>query len=181
MEIGTLKGRVTKYKKILKNTKDYRKAWIKEVKPFIKDTLEKINDETKLGATITCQDNMENLGVVIFSLGKDYSGIAEKIEGSDTKKNMIKSNGSLVYQELFNGKIMIMFIYPFIEGYGQPQPPKSVEILRPHEVTEPFIIRHVEDFLKEIIEWEDYDDDEQEKLPFNTIGFQNSLLTDDDD
>lgn len=180
MDISTIKSRVSSYKKILKNTKEYRSAWVKEVKPFITKTLEEINTQSKLGAKVICKDNMENLGAVILSLGKTYSGIAEKVDDSDAKRRLIKSNGSLVFQKLFNGKIMIMIIYPYIDGYGQPQPPKNLEIVRPHELTEPFMIRYVEEFLKEIIDWEDYDDDEKEGLAFNTIGFQNSIITEED-
>ena len=66
---------------------------------------------------------------------------------------------------------------PYIEGYGEPKPPRPIEILRPNELTVGFIIRHVETFLKEITEWEDYDDDEPTtKNAFNPIGF-NSLDT----
>jgi hypothetical protein len=43
--------------------------------------------------------------------------------------------------------------------------------LRPHELKVPFIIRYVEEFLQEIIEWEDFDDDVPEKMGMNPIGF----------
>jgi hypothetical protein len=66
-----------------------------------------------------------------------------------------------------------MIVSPFIEGYGQPKPPMTLEILRPDELKQPFIIRHMEAFLKNITEWEDFDDDEPQKSTngFNPIGF----------
>ena len=69
---------------------------------------------------------------------------------------------------LFNGKIIVLINYPFIENYGQPQPPKTIAIYRPEELKEPYFIRHMEEFLQEITKWEDYDDDE----PTKRIGFQ---------
>jgi hypothetical protein len=80
---------------------------------------------------------------------------------------MIKHNGSLVYQQLFNGKIIVIIQYPFIENYGEPRPPKTVAIYRPEELSEPFLIRHLEEFIQEITDWEDFDDDE----PNKKIGF----------
>ncbi len=171
MDIGSIIGKVSQYKTIVENTKNYRKDWDEGLRKLIMTTLETINKESGLNARVEHQDGIENLEVVLFSLGQEMSGIAERISNSPTTRPMIKHNGSLVYQQLFNGKVMIMIAYPFIEGYGQPKPPKMVEILRPEELKEAFVLRHVEEFLKEVIEWEDYDDDMQDKMGVNPIGF----------
>jgi hypothetical protein len=70
-------------------------------------------------------------------------------------------------------KIMVMIVSPHIEGYGDPKPPLSLEILRPDELKVPFILRHIETFLRDITEWEDYDDEQPTKTGqgFNPIGF----------
>lgn len=171
MDIGSIVAKVSQYKTIVENTKNYRKDWDEQLRKMIMDTLEYINKESNLGASVELQDGIENLEVILFSLGQEMSGIAEKLNNSNTTRPMIKHNGQLVYQQVFNGKIMVMIAYPFIEGYGQPKPPKMVEILRPEEFKEPFILRHVEEFLKEVVEWEDYDDDIQDKMGINPIGF----------
>jgi len=180
MDLGTLVAKVNHYKEILDNTKNYRADWPETVLPLLKKTLNHIIKETSMDAIIEVKDDMENLTIAGLSLGNDYSGIAEKIDDSDAKRQMIKSNGSLVFQQLFNGKILVMILYPFIEGYGQPRPPKTLEILRPHELTEPFIVRYVETFMQEIIDWEDYDDDIPQQGQMPTIGFQSALLMEDD-
>lgn len=173
MDIGTLASKANDYKRILKNTTEYRKKWPKGMKPLIMNTLQEILKQTELPGTIKEQDKIENLEAIVLDLGRTASGISESLEDTDIKRKMIKSNGALVYQQLFNGKVMIMTVSPFIEGYGEPKPPRPMEILRPEELTEAFIIRHVETFLKEITEWEDYDDDEPtQKNAFQPIGFQ---------
>ena len=55
-----------------------------------------------------------------------------------------------------------------------------VEILRPDELKKPFILRHLELLFKELIEWEDYDDDEPSngKKP---IGFNPIVMSQIDD
>lgn len=181
MDIGSLQSKVDTYRGIVENTKNYRKDWHEHLKKMIISNLEEINKQSGLGAKIEIQDNMENLEVILFSLGQEVSGIAEKVDNTDITRPMIKNNGALVYQQLFNGKVMIMVSYPFIEGYAQPKPPRMIEILRPEEFKEPYVIRHVEEFLKDVIDWEDYDDDAQSKMPATPIGFTSpGIITDDE-
>lgn len=180
IDLGTLISKANDYKQILENTGEYRKQWPKKMKPLILKTLKEIIKQTGIKGKVEVQDNIENLEAVVFDLGRSASGISENLEHTDIKRAMIKSNGALIYQQLFNGKVMIMTVSPYIEGYGDPKPPKPLEILRPDELTQSFIIRHVEIFLKEITEWEDYDDDEPStKNAFNPIGFNREIITED--
>ena len=59
-----------------------------------------------------------------------------------------------------------------IEGYGDQQPPHTIGIYRPEEIKPPFVLRHLEEFLKEITIWEDYDDDQ----PTQKIGFNMNFI-----
>src|SRR5690606_35134973 len=103
------------------------------------------------------------------------SGLSESLENTDLKNTMVKNNGSLIYQQLFNGKIMVMLLSPNIEGYGEAKPPKSLEIICPDETTEDLILNHIERMLQDIVEWEDYDDDDRgKKMAFQPIGFQHN-------
>jgi len=172
LDIGTILSKTNTYKSILKNTEDYRKVWKDDMKKMIMDTLSYINKEADLGAEVILKDNIDNMEAIVLDLGRVHSGLSERIEDTDIKKTIIKTQGALVYQQLFNGKVMIMIIYPYIEGYGEPKPPKNLEILRPEELKQSFILRHVELLLKEITEWEDYDDDEPSK---SVIGFNNHI------
>ncbi|NND05805.1 MAG: hypothetical protein HKN87_05450 [Saprospiraceae bacterium] len=169
MSYANVKGKVIKYQDILNNTRAYREAWKKETRAMIEEQLQAIMDETGLEASVETKDDLNNLEAIGLDLGQDVSGISEQVGAA--KRNFIKSKGTLIYQQLFNGKIMITISYPFIEGLGQPKQPKMIEILRPEELEPPFILRHVEEFFKEIIAWEDYDDD----VPGQPIGFQTNL------
>ncbi len=180
IDVGGLLAKANAYKQVKNNTIDYRKAWHEEKKPMIISTLEEIKSQLDLKAKIDCRDNIENLEAIVFDLGKASSGISENLENTDIKRMMIKFNGALIYQQLFNGKIMIMVSSPYIEGYGEPKPPRMIEILRPDELKQPFILRHMEALLKDITEWEDYDDDEPTKnqVGFNPIGFNQAPIED---
>jgi hypothetical protein len=177
MNLSALKSKVEKYVQVKQNTFDYREQWKSETKELINKTLQKVIDETPLEAEIEIKDEVENLEVIVMNLGRMKSGIREKLDG-DESRSVVRSNGMLVYQQLFNGKIVVLFVQPFLEGYGQPQQPKSVEIVRPKELNEGFIIRHVEEFLKDLIAWEDYDDDQPSSN--NPIGFSTKFVTEDE-
>ncbi len=170
-----IQQKVRKYQEILANTVQFRKDWNEGLRDMIVKTLETISSKTELDAEVEIQDKVENMELVIFNLGRTTSGISEKVDDT-VKRPMIKSNGALIYQQLFNGKVLVMMALPHIEGYGDPRPPKTIEILRPDELKTPFIFRHMEIFLKDVTDWEDYDDDEpMQKSGFNPIGFNRAL------
>jgi hypothetical protein len=162
-----LKSKVAEYKKIIANTHEYRKGWNDHLKEFITSEIKKMAAEAELELTFKVQDNIGNLEAITCTLGRSASGIFEKVD-EDTNKPLIKHNGTLVYQQLFNGKVQVMILMPNIEGFGDPPPPKMIGIYRPQELKPPFLERHMEEFVKAITNWEDFDDDEH--VP-NKIGF----------
>jgi hypothetical protein len=175
IDLTSLMVRFRKYKDVLSNTEKHRALWQEHAKPLIQDMLKKVSKTAELSnAEVIVRDNVENLEVVALDLGRMASGISEKMEDTGIKRMMIKSNGSLIYQQLFNGKIMVMVVRPHIEGYGQPLPPLNLEILRPDEVTAEQLVKHLEVFLQNITDWEDFDDEEQRSssMGFNPIGFK---------
>ncbi|MBK6783359.1 MAG: hypothetical protein IPG79_06030 [Saprospiraceae bacterium] len=174
MKSGNLSSKIIRYKQVLENTVNYRLEWHNDVKPMLLKELNHVLKALELPkAEVLEKNNIENLEAVVLDLGRTSSGITENLEDTGVKRTMIKSNGSLIYQQLFNGKIMVMIMSPHIEGYGEPKPPLSLEILRPDELKVPFVIRHAETFLRDITEWEDYDDEQPNKTGqgFNPIGF----------
>lgn len=168
-EFNNLNKKVARYKEVLKNTKNYRKSW-KALKKAITNLLEGACKEVDLDAKIIEKGEMQNLEAIVLSLGDVKSGMSQEV-ADNIQRDMIKHNGSLVYQQLFNGKILVLINMPFIEGYGQPQPPKTIGIYRPEELKPPFVLRHLEGFLQEVVMWEDYDDDVSEE-PNQRIGFK---------
>lgn len=166
-DIANLEKKILKYNEIVENTRVYRQAWKDGLKKEISSTLQEVIDNTSLEAEITMKEHLENLEAIELTLGHVKSGMYEEI-GKSIKKHLIKHNGSLIYQQLFNGKVIVMVYYPSIEGYGQPKAPKTIAIYRPEELKPAFIIRHLEEFIKDVSDWEDYDDDE----PSKKIGFQ---------
>ena len=99
-----------------------------------------------------------------------YSGISENVDGF-TKRTIIKDKGALMYSQLFNGKVQAWMTYPLIEGLMQPKPPMMIGIYAPGEFNEDLVLSNFDQFFKELIEWENYDDDQPGGVEVNRIGF----------
>lgn len=162
-----LQRKVDDYRRVLANTQAYRKAWTDELAAVIVAELTKLMEETGLAAAVERRGEMDNLEAVTLSLGNVRSGMSQEVV-QGVQRDLIKHNGSLVYQQLFNGKVIVIIQYPAIENYGEQRAPKTVAIYRPEELRGPYFRRHVEELLTEVTKWEDYDDDE----PHQKIGFR---------
>lgn len=168
-ELTNFKKKVEHYKEILENTRRYREVWKTSLKKNIIERLTELTQAGDLECEIEGRNDIENLEAVVLTLGHSESGLGEPV-GSDLRRDLIKQNGSLGYQQLFNGKILVLINFPFIEKYGQPQPPKTIAIYRPEELKDAYILRHLETFMSDVAAWEDYDDDLPE--PNQRIGFK---------
>jgi len=166
-DLFNLSRKVVQYKGLLEQTNEYRKAWNEELKERLIKFLENAIKEVDLTATIEVRNNLQNMEAIVLDLGQVKSGLYQKVN-PEVERHLIKHNGSLVYQQLFNGKIIVMIQYPYIENYGEPKPPKTVAIYRPEELKDPYCVRHMEQLIQDVSDWEDYDDDE----PNKKIGFE---------
>ena len=167
MDTTKLKSKVSLLQKVMKNTDSYRKEWESSHKEMIIETLESLIEECGINGEVMVNDHFEGLEAISLALDTRDSGISERIT-ENTKRALIRNGGVLTYHQLFNGKIGILIGYPYIEGIGQPKVPKTVEIVRPEELKPVHILRQVEQFIDEITEWEDFDDDKQS---VHKIGF----------
>lgn len=171
-----LKDKVAAYKQVLENTRNFRQLWKDSVKLKINIILDNFLSSSGLFGKVTENNELENLESIMLDLGRSSSGIAQSKETAEIKNFMIKNNGGLIYQQLFNGKIMVMVHSPHIEGYGEPKDPVFLEIITPSEITDSLIYRHIENFIEIITEWEDFDDESpKKKTVFQPIGFQHSV------
>lgn len=166
-DYSNLQQRVSRLAEIRANTARYREAWTGGLRARIQERLGAAVAATGLPARVELRDGVQNLEAVVLTLGTTRSGMVQQL-GDDLERHLIRHEGSLVYQQLFNGKVVVLVQYPYIENYSEPQPPRTVGIYRPEELQEPFFVRHVDEFVAELTSWEDYDDED----PSQRIGFR---------
>jgi len=176
-----IKERAKKYTSMLQQVLTYRATWEKSLKEFIHSNAETILEQTGISAQIEVEERFENLESITISLGKAVSGIAENVDDI-TKRTIIKDKGSLIYSQLFNGKVQAWMTYPVIEGLMQAKQPKMLGIYGPPEFNEDLILGNFDEFFKELIEWENYDDDQPgQNQAVNRIGFGMPRPTEEED
>ena len=127
LNVDSLRNKVKNYNTVLENTLKYREIWKESLKAQIKKDLTDICEAGGLKIELNEVDQYHNLDAIVCSLGNVKSGIYEVVE-PDIEKHLIRYNGSLVYQQLFNGKILVLINYPLIENYMEPRPPKTIAI-----------------------------------------------------
>ncbi len=165
--LSSLTRRVSEYARVLEQTIAYRKMWADELEAAIRTSLEALVQEVGLQAKVETREEIANLAAITLSLGNVSSGMSQEVVDG-VSREMIKHNGSLIYQQLFNGKVIVVIQYPFIESHGEQQPARTIGIFRPEELRPPYFQRHLEELLAEVTKWEDFDDDE----PHQKIGFK---------
>ena len=101
-DLSNLKRKVKQYQEVLNNTSSYRATWKESLKQSIIDQLKHMISECQLNAEVEIKENVENLEAIVVNLGETRSGLYEKIN-KEVNRHLIKHNGSLLYQQLFNG------------------------------------------------------------------------------
>ena len=162
-----IQEKAKKYLAVLDQVELFRKEWLGEKKQFIIDTCNEVLDATKVNAEIKSDKGIKGLEVISIRLGIRKSGIFQELPNNE-EKVFLKDFGSLVYSQLYNGKIQVWMSYPHIEGLMEPKQPKFIEIITPFELNEGLILNHFDTFFKTLTEWEDFDDDAPPHAP---IGF----------
>lgn len=169
-----IKARAENYKKMLGQVDTFRKEWSKSLKKFILKQVKEIAKQTELDFEIEEQSQITGLGIISLRMGLKKSGLYQEIDDNQ-QKNFFKDYGTLNYSQLFNGKVQVWMTFPVIEGLMEPTGPKLLGIYAPPEFNEGLILTDFERFLKDLIEWEDYDDDDPPMpVPKNKIGFGGS-------
>ena len=168
-QLALLQAKARQYRDALQNTARFRLIWQEGVQKNLVTWLKELAQNCNLTVEIEERMEVEGLESVIFSLGLVPSGLKEILEGNN-RRDLMRQNGSLIYQQLFNGRVMALINLPYIEKYGQPQEPRSVAIFSPDEITEDKVANHVAEFLTDLTMWESYDDDSMQ--PATRIGFK---------
>ena len=96
-DYSNLSQRVQRYKEILSNTANYRAVWQSELRQDIADQLKLAAEASNLGGKVDFRSEIYNLEAVVFTLGAAHSGLGEPLTDG-LKRDLIKQNGSLVYQ-----------------------------------------------------------------------------------
>jgi len=168
IQLEQIKNKTEAYHKALQKIQQRHQEWVQQAKPLILQTLDKIVQGVPNEWYVGLQEYNEkaaqsiNLESASLHLKNMYSGIVYKT--IDSVKSYVKYGGMLSYAQTYNRTIAVIIYYPHIEQWVEKREPLFLGNFEPSEITEVLIMKHLENFLDAMTEWED---NEREPIGFN--------------
>jgi len=152
MKIDHLTERVADYKKSIETVVAKKTQWQATTKQLLSKTLNAIVDQYDLGwkvQELNWIHNNEAVNITFDSFPRDLIDCTNKIPAYQ-----FIQGGSLVFSESYNGDIFVFVLFPEIETIPADKNMVDLGLYNPKDITEKLIIEMVDEFLKEMINWE---------------------------
>jgi hypothetical protein len=152
MKIEHLEERVTDYKTSIEKVVEKKDYWQKTIKGLIHKTLHAIILKYKIGwkvQELSWINLNEAINITFDSFPPELMDCTNQIPAFQ-----FISGGSLVFSETYNGDVYVFIIFPYKELKSEENEIIEIGTFDPHLITEKFIVEKVDEFLKEMIQWE---------------------------
>ena len=152
MKIEHLEERIQDYQDSIKTVVDKRLLWKKEIKVLLKRTLGDVVKRYNIGwkvQELSWIHNNEAVNITFDSFPAQLIDCTNLIPAYQ-----FLPGGALIFSQTYSGDIAVIMLFPEVEGTASENAMLEFGVLRPGEITEKFIIEKVDEFLKEIIQWE---------------------------
>ena len=153
-DINRIKDRASLYNEALHAIEKRRETWQKTTKKRICDTLEEMKGAVDMGWTVGTYEHKKNLESIYITFPNKQSGIPMLKEEGESEH--IKFGGYLCYTQSSNGKVHVWINFPTIEKIKDQEERKVLGEYDPSDIAEDMIVGDVEQFLVEMVKWENY-------------------------
>ncbi len=152
MKIEHLEERITDYKESIKTVVDKKVYWNDLTKPLLHKTLKGITAQYQLGwrvQELNWIHNNEAINISFDSFPKELIDCTNQIPAFQ-----FIPGGALVFSQTYSGDVFIFILFPEIDSLPPENNIIEVGLYNPKDINEKFIIEKVDEFLKEMINWE---------------------------
>jgi hypothetical protein len=152
MKIEHLEERVLDYKSSIETVVAKKTQWSEHSKPLLIKTLTAIAAKFDIGWKIQELNwihNNEAINISFESFPKELMDCTNRIPTFQ-----FIPGGALVFSQTYNGDVYVFVLFPEIDGMPIENNMVEFGTLSPSEITEKIIIEKVDEFLKEMIQWE---------------------------
>ncbi len=152
MKIEHLEERVSDYKTSIEAVADKKILWPTQIKGLLHNTLDAIVARYEIGWKVQELNwiNMnEAINLTFDSFPPDLMNCTNKVPAYQ-----FISGGSLVFSETYSGDIFVFILFPYKEIKAVENEILEIGTFTPDSITEKFIVEKVDEFLKEMIQWE---------------------------
>ena len=152
MKIEHLEERIKDYKNSIKTVVEKKNRWETETKKLLITVLNTIVQKYNIGWSVQ-ELNWINTNEAVNITFDSFP--AELIENTNKipSYQFIKG-GSLVFSQSYNGDVNVFILYPVVENFSDNSDDTEPETYAPETINEKLIIEKVDDFLKQMINWE---------------------------
>lgn len=152
MKIEHLEERVKDYKESIETVVQKKVHWNDLIKPLLHKTLKEITVQYELGWSVQELNwihNNEALNISFNSFPKELIDCTNQIPAFQ-----FIPGGALVFSQTYSGDVFIFILFPEIDLLPPENNISEIGLYNPLDINEKFIIEKVDEFLKEMIQWE---------------------------
>ena len=152
MKLEHIEERVLDYKTSIEAVVTKKTQWNTITKPLLLKTLKTIAKKYPIGWKVQELNWIHNSEAVNIS----FESFPEELMDCT---NLIPAyqfipGGALVFSQTYSGDVYVFVLFPEVDGVPAENNLVEFGSVRPEEITEKIIIEKVDDFLKEMIQWE---------------------------
>ena len=151
MEAIELKYVIDKLKNSTIKKEENRGIWKESTKQLILDCFNEIIKKFDIGLEIGGRDGL-NLDCIYMRFIQKQSDFLYFDERETVQPSKI--GGVLHFSQTFNGEILVKIVYPIIDKVKPIKDNLIITTLPPSKITKALVVKYVEDFLKEMVDWE---------------------------
>jgi len=152
MKIEYLDERVIDYKKSIEIVVSKKTQWNENTKPLLLKTLKDIASKYHIGWKVQELNWIHNSEAINIS----FEAFPEELMDCTNRIPAFQfiPGGALVFSQTYSGDVYIFVLFPEIDGMPSENTMVEFGTMNPSEITEKVIIEKVDEFLKEMIQWE---------------------------
>ncbi|MEB3347673.1 hypothetical protein U6A24_19505 [Aquimarina gracilis] len=153
MKIEHLEERVSDYRNSIQTVVDKRMLWKNTTKNVLLKTLKEIAKQYDIGWKVQELNwirNNEAVNITFDSFPPEMIDCTNLIPAYQ-----FLPGGALIFSQSYNGDVFIFMILPEIENTPRDNNLKELGQYTPDMITEKMIVEKVDEFLKEMIRWEE--------------------------
>lgn len=163
MKIEHLEERINDYRASIERVVEKKNLWTKTTKPLLLKVLQQAIEIYNIGWRVQELNWIHNNEAINITFDSFPPELIERTNQIPTFQ--FYQGGALIFSQTYNGDVYVFIAFPVLQNSPTENNMIEIGFFSPKKITEKFIVEKIDEFLKEMINWE---------LPMNKhkIGYQ---------
>jgi len=154
MKVAHLEERINDYKNSIKTVVEKKIYWKTHTRNLLLNTLNNIVKQYDIGWRVQALSWINTNEAINITFDSFPPDLIEKT--NQIPAHQFIQGGALVFSQSYSGDVNIFILFPIpdINSVVNPNTEADLAIYEPQKLTEKVIVEKVDEFLKQLIEWE---------------------------